>query len=221
MMQQRVIFVYSHDSIGLGEDGPTHQPIEHVGMLRLTPGLMVWRPADATETAVAWAEALQTSGPTALLLTRQGCPGLSRTADQVEDIKKGAYVLWESTQKPVQALLMATGSEVPLALKAAKALDEKGHGVRVIAMPCWERFEAQPEAYREKIMPRSIAVRTFIEASASEGLMRWVGLSGKVIGLHQYGLSAPGAQVFAALEITAEAVVTATLAQLEAGQQTR
>lgn len=221
MMRQRVIFVYSHDSIGLGEDGPTHQPIEHAGMLRLTPGLMVWRPADAIETAIAWAEALQTSGPTALLLTRQGCPALPRTANQVADLQKGAYVLWESANKPIQALLMATGSEVALALKAGKELGEKGYGVRVISMPCWEKFESQPQAYREKIIPPNIHVRTFIEASASEGLMRWVGLSGKVVGLNQYGLSAPGAQVFAALGITTEAVITATLAQLEAGQQTR
>jgi transketolase len=220
MMQQRIIFMYSHDSIGLGEDGPTHQPIEHIGMLRLTPGLMVWRPADAMETAVAWAEALQTKGPTALLLTRQGCPGLSRSVEQVADINKGAYVLWESVNKPIKVLLMATGSEVTLALKAGKELDIKGHGVRVISMPCWEKFESQPEAYREKIMPRNIHARTFIEASASEGLMRWVGFSGKVVGLNRYGLSAPGAQVFTALGITAEAVVTATLAQLEASQQT-
>jgi transketolase len=220
MMQQRVIFVYSHDSIGLGEDGPTHQPIEHIGMLRLTPGLMVWRPADATETAVAWGEALKTLGPTALLLTRQACPALPQLENQTPDIQKGAYRLWESTDKPIVALLMATGSEVALALNAGKALDAKGYGVRVISMPCWEKFESQPEAYREEIMPHNIQARTYVEASASAGLMRWVGLSGKVVGLNQYGLSAPGAQVFAELGITTEAVVNATLAQLEASQQT-
>lgn len=221
MMQQRVIFVYSHDSIGLGEDGPTHQPIEHIGMLRLTPGLMVWRPADAVETAVAWAEALQTKGPTALLLTRQSCPALPRAAEQIEDIKKGAYVLWESANKSIDALLMATGSEVALALKAGEELDIKGYGVRVISMPCLEQFALQSEAYRDKIIPHDITARTFVEASASEGLLRWVGLSGKVVGLNQYGLSAPGQQVFAAMGITVEAVVAGTLAQLEASQQTR
>jgi transketolase len=216
MMKQRVIFVYSHDSIGLGEDGPTHQPIEHVGMLRLTPGLMVWRPADALETAVAWSQALQTAGPSALLLTRQSCPALPRATSQVTAIERGAYCLWESNNKPVQALIMGTGSETLLALNAGKILDEKGYGVRVIAMPCWERFEAQSEAYRESIIPSEIIVRTFVEASASEGLMRWVGLSGKVVGLRQYGFSAPASQVFTALGVTVEAVVTATLAQLEA-----
>jgi transketolase len=146
---------------------------------------------------------------------------LSRTTDQIADIKKGAYVLWESTDKPLEALLMSTGSELSLALEAAKTLAEKGHGVRVISMPCWEKFESQPEAYREKIIPKNILVRTYIEASASEGLQRWVGLSGKVVGLNRYGLSAPGPQVFSALGITAEAVVTATLSQLEDSQQTR
>lgn len=217
LMRQQVILVYTHDSVALGEDGPTHQPIEHLSMLRLTPGITLWRPADAVETAVAWRQAiLHREGPTALALTRQKVPGITRTLEQVNRIEKGAYIIWESnfdSAQPIQALILATGSEVSVAIDAAKQLDAQGYAIRVISMPCWERFAKQSAKYQEAIIPTSVLVRTALEAGATGLWYRWIGLNGRVVGIDQYGLSGPGSKVLNLLGITAAAVIEATLAQ--------
>ena len=196
LMQLRQVFVYTHDSIGLGEDGPTHQPVEHVASLRLMPNMHVWRPCDTVETAVAWRAALERAdGPTSLVLTRQGVPHQARSADQRAAIAKGAYVLSDSGGEPVLVLL-ATGSEVALAQDAAKVLREDGHAVRVVSLPCVEVFDAQPEAYRAAVLPRTCTRRIAIEAGATEGWWRFVGPEGRVLGLDTFGASAPAGALF-------------------------
>ena len=212
MMRQRVIFVYTHDSIGLGEDGPTHQPIEHAAMLRLTPHLDVWRPACLVETAVAWQQALERHyGPSALLLSRQALPVLPHTQETVAQIHRGGYILYEPKQ-PIEAIVIATGSEVHLALAAAERLALEGRHVRVVSMPCTERFLLESTAYQEQVLPNAIRKRVAIEAAASDYWYRFVGLDGRVIGLNRFGVSAPAEQAYQELGITVEHTIAAITA---------
>jgi len=214
LMQQRVIHVFTHDSIGLGEDGPTHQPVEHVAALRLIPGLDVWRPADALETAVAWVQALQRrDGPSALVLSRQALPIVTRPS-QRGDIMRGGYVLRDTGH--AQAVLLATGSEVALALDAQRQLaDAHGIAVRVVSMPNTRVFDAQCQAWRDDVLPPALPV-VAIEAGHPDGLRRYVGRDGMAIGLARFGESAPGPQLMAHLGFTAEAVVQAVQQRLDA-----
>ena len=208
LMKQQVIFVYTHDSIGLGEDGPTHQPVEHAAMLRLTPGLHVWRPCDAVETAVAWQQAIERQDqPTALLLSRQSLPCQPRTVAEQHRIKQGGYILQDCQGSP-EVILIATGSEVQLAMSAADILGEEGMAVRVVSMPCTSYFDAQSPAYRDAVLPRIVPYRIAIEAASADYWYKYVGLQGHVIGLNRYGESAPAADVFKALGLTVEAIVT-------------
>ena len=205
------IYIYTHDSIGQGEDGPTHQPVEQIANLRGTPNLSVWRPCDAVETAVSWCMAIEnTSGPTALILSRQNLPHQIRDPGQVSNISRGAYILRDSENEP-ELLLIATGSEVALALEAEISLAKQGVAVRVISMPSADVFQKQDKDYREKIIPDHIRARVAVEAAGSDYWYKWVGLDGKVIGMKGFGLSAPGSAVYKALEITADKVVEAGL----------
>ena len=193
LMEQQVIYVFTHDSVGLGEDGPTHQPIEHLMSLREMPNLVVIRPADATETAMAWQAALERrEGPTALALSRQNLPVLDRNELASSDqAARGGYVLWESDAAP-QVIIIATGSEVHIALEAAQALKSEGISARLVSMPSWEIFEAQPQAYRETVLPPEHRARLSVEAGATNGWARYVGLDGASIGMRTFGASAPG-----------------------------
>lgn len=207
LMKQRVIFVFTHDSIGLGEDGPTHQPVEQLASLRLVPNLDLWRPCDTVETATVWAQAIQrTDGPSAMALTRQGVPCQNRSDEQIANIARGGYTLVDTDGTP-QAIIIATGSEVSLAVDAAKALRDKGRQVRVVAMPCVEVFERQDAAYREQVLPASVAKRVAVEAGATGGWYKFVGTQGQVIGMDHFGESAPGGKLFEAFGFTVERVV--------------
>ncbi|MBR9812801.1 transketolase [bacterium] len=209
LMGVQNILVYTHDSIGLGEDGPTHQPIEHCASLRLMPGLNLWRPADDVETAVAWESALlRTDGPTALALTRQTVKHHARSAEQLANTRKGGYVLAGCDGEP-QAIIIGTGSELDQATDAAEALNAAGIATRVVSMPCEEIFAAQPREYQDSVLPPAVAARVAIEAGATAGWYRWVGQGGRVIGIDRYGYSAPAPAVYEALGITAEAAEAA------------
>ncbi|KTD20962.1 transketolase [Legionella lansingensis] len=209
LMHQRVIYVLTHDSIGLGEDGPTHQPIEHAAMLRMTPNIHVWRPADLMETAVAWQLALERhNGPSALLLSRQNLPALQHDKKQTEYIKKGGYILKDCQGTP-DAIVLATGSEVQLALAAAQEMKTLGKEIRVVSMPCAERFLSQDLAYQEEVLPNAVRKRVAIEAAATNYWYRFVGLDGTVIGLDRFGVSAKATDAFAYLGITVEHLVSA------------
>jgi transketolase len=191
------IFVYTHDSIGLGEDGPTHQPVEHANALRLIPNLDVWRPADAAETAVAWVSAIERrDGPSSLLLTRQGLPPQRQDAARAAAIGRGGYVLLEPSDA-VQAVIIASGSEVELARQVALALNENGAGVRVVSMPCAETFMRQDADWQEAVLPKTLRRRIAIEAGSTDFWYRYVGLDGLVIGLDDFGASAPAERLFA------------------------
>ncbi len=205
-----VIYVFTHDSIGLGEDGPTHQPVEHLAALRAIPGLTVVRPADANETSAAWREALvRPGGPVALALTRQKLPVLEGTQVRArEGVARGAYVIADAN--PIDAILMATGSEVSLALEARARLAADGVGARVVSFPCWEWFEAQDADYRESVLPASVTRRVAVEAAVTLGWERWVGASGSVVGLHRFGASAPYETVMEQLGFTVDHVVEVT-----------
>jgi len=203
LMKQRVIFVYTHDSIGLGEDGPTHQPIEHINSLRMIPGLSVWRPCDAVETAIAWQQAIEHQGPTCLLLTRQALAPQSHSETSLSAINRGAYILLDSESTP-EAIIIATGSEVSLAMSVAQSLTQQGKKIRVVSMPCSDRFAAQDITYQHAVLPPTITKRLAIEAGNTDFWYRYVGCEGKVIGLDRFGESAPGATVFAALGLTTE-----------------
>ncbi|RMH38851.1 MAG: transketolase [Gammaproteobacteria bacterium] len=208
LMKQRTIFVYTHDSIGLGEDGPTHQPVEQLTSLRTTPNLETWRPADLVETAVAWAEAIKRrQGPTALVLSRQSLPALERSPEQVAQVERGGYILRDSADTP-QLIILATGSEVQLALSAADTLAQEGVSVRVVAMPCCERFDAQPQDYREQVLPPKVRARVAIEAAHPDYWRRYVGLDGAVVGVARFGESAPAADLFEAFGLTASHLVS-------------
>ncbi len=209
MMQQRVIYVLTHDSIGLGEDGPTHQPIEHASMLRNTPNLDVWRPADLTETAVAWQQAIEKHhGPSCLLLSRQSLPVLELSKMQTDNIKKGAYVLKECDQTP-DIILLATGSELKLALEAYEQLRKRSVQVRLVSMPCPERFLKAPKSYQEEVLPHAVRNRIAIEAASKSYWFQFVGLDGKVIGLDSFGVSAKAEEAYQALGIHTQAIIEA------------
>ncbi|HWQ69519.1 MAG TPA: transketolase [Patescibacteria group bacterium] len=205
-----VIYVFTHDSIGLGEDGPTHQPIEHLSSLRAIPNLTVIRPADATETAVAWRAALEhRSGPVVLALTRQKLPILDRTKfPPAELLLKGAYILADADQGQPRIILIATGSEVPLALEAWGRLADEGIPARVVSMPSWELFDRQPEAYRNEVLPSAVTARLAIETGSPHGWHRYVGLRGGVIGMTRFGASAPYQVLLQQFGFTAEHVVS-------------
>ncbi len=213
LMGVESIFVYSHDSIGQGEDGPTHQPIEQLANLRGTPNMSVWRPCDSVETVVAWKAAIEKKGgPTALVLSRQGLPNLPREAEQLANIARGAYVLYDSSDMSNDAapevILLATGSEVSLALASAQKLaTDDGLVVRVVSMPCVETFEAQEPTYRDRVLPDSVRKRVAIEASHVDYWRKWVGLDGRVIGMHSFGESAPGSTLFQHFGFTVDKVV--------------
>ncbi|MEM5512030.1 transketolase [Pseudoalteromonas sp. AS84] len=186
------IFVYTHDSIGQGEDGPTHQPIEQLANLRMTPNLVTWRPCDAVETAVSWKNAIQNQQqPTALIFSRQGLNHQPRSAQQISDIEKGGYILSESNKAP-ELILIATGSEVDLAMQAAKELTAQGVAVRVVSMPSTTLFDLQSDDYKQSVLPNSVANRIAIETSHQDYWLKYVGLQGKVIGMSTFGESAPG-----------------------------
>jgi transketolase len=211
MMGIRVIYAFTHDSIGLGQDGPTHQPIEQLMGLRCIPNMTVIRPSDATETAEAWKAALMnTHGPTALILTRQDLPVIDRTQyASATGLHRGGYVLWESGKQPPDIILIGTGSEVHVTLQAAKKLASEGTHVRVISMPSWELFDSQSDDYRNSVLPPSVRLRVSVEAAAKIGWEHYVGLDGKIIGLDHFGASAPGEILFEKFGITPEHVAAA------------
>jgi transketolase len=207
------LYIFTHDSIGLGEDGPTHQPIEHVSSLRTIPGVTVFRPADANESAGAWRAAMQiTDGPSILIFTRQKLRVLD-PAGVGDNVAKGAYVLSEADGEP-QAILMATGSEVEIALDAQQRLADEGIHARVVSMPSWELFEAQDQSYRDEVLPPHITTRVAIEAGVEHGWHKWIGPNGRFIGLDRYGASAPYKVIYEQLGITSQAAVDAVKAQL-------
>ncbi len=209
LMQLPIIYVFSHDSVGLGEDGPTHQPVEHLMGLRAMPHLAVMRPADATETVEAWRVALENlwgKGPIALALTRQGVPVIDRNMyASAEGVRRGAYVLADAN--PVDVILLASGSEVHLALEARKLLEEEGIGARVVSMPCWELFEQQDDAYRASVLPEGIRARVAIEAGVTLGWERYVGEQGRIIGINRFGASAPYRIIYEKLGLTPHRIV--------------
>ncbi|WP_366949804.1 transketolase [Immundisolibacter sp.] len=213
LMRQRVVYVLTHDSIGLGEDGPTHQPVEQLASLRLIPGLEVWRPCDAAETAVAWAQALQGAGPTALALSRQKLPHQARDAAQLAAAARGGYVLADGDGAP-QVILIASGSEVALVQAARERLAAQGIAARVVSMPCVERFAAQDAGYRDSVLPPAVTARVAVEAGVPQGWWRYVGSGGRVIGMERFGESAPAGELFEYFGFTAQAVVDAALAAL-------
>ena len=207
LMKVQNILVYTHDSIGLGEDGPTHQPVEHVASLRIMPNMHVWRPCDTVETAVAWRHASERrDGPTSLVLTRQGVPFQARTDEQLADIARGGYVLHDADGEP-DAIIIATGSEVGIAIQAAQQLGKDGIGVRVVSMPCTNVFDTQDESYRASVLPPGVTARVAVEAGVTEGWWRFVGEKGRVIGLDRFGESAPADELFEHFGFTAGNVV--------------
>ena len=206
LMNLSVIYIFTHDSVAVGEDGPTHQPIEHLASLRIIPNLTILRPADATETAEAWRQAIQTTGPVALILSRQKLPILDRNRfAQAKNVKNGAYILTDTDGLP-DLILIASGSEVHLALSAQQRLADQSINTRVVSMPSWELFEEMPDSYKHKVLPPEVTRRMAIEAGHPAGWERYVGCSGTVIGIQDFGTSAPGATVMEKFKLTAEDV---------------
>jgi transketolase len=204
LMKQPVILVYTHDSIGLGEDGPTHQPVEHVSSLRMIPNLHVWRPCDSVESAVAWRLAIESrETPHSLVFSRQTLPFQNRTPAQIADIARGGYVLADCEGEPA-AIIIATGSEIGIAVETAKQLGEEGTRVRVVSMPCSEVFDEQDQAYRDAVLPPSVTRRVAVEAGVSNHWHRYTGTAGAVVGLDSFGMSAPAPEVFRHFGFTAE-----------------
>ncbi|HAS8609802.1 TPA: transketolase [Vibrio vulnificus] len=207
LMKVQNIQVYTHDSIGLGEDGPTHQPVEQIASLRLTPNMSTWRPCDQVESAVAWKLAIERKdGPSALIFSRQNLAQQERTAEQVADIAKGGYILKDSDGKP-ELILIATGSEVELAVKAAEQLTAEGKKVRVVSMPATDTFDKQDAAYRESVLPSDVTARVAIEAGIADFWYKYVGFDGRIIGMTTFGESAPADQLFEMFGFTVENVV--------------
>lgn len=208
LMKIQSIFVYTHDSIGLGEDGPTHQPVEQTATLRLIPNMSVWRPCDAVESAVAWKIAIaRKEGPCSLIFSRQGLAPQNRSAEQLAAIEKGGYILSDCDGTP-EAIIIATGSEVELAMDAAQQLTEKGKKVRVVSMPSTNMFDAQDDAYRESVLPSNVTARVAVEAGVTDAWFKYVGFQGKVIGLDRFGESAPAGDLFKHFNFTVENVVS-------------
>ena len=208
LMKQRVLFVYTHDSIGLGEDGPTHQPVEQTAALRYIPNLETWRPADQVESAIAWKAAIERQdGPSALIFTRQNLQQQDRTTEQLANVARGGYVLKDAAGTP-DLILIATGSEVELAVKAAEVLEAEGKKVRVVSMPSTNVFDKQDEAYRESVLPRSVTKRVAIEAQLSDFWYKYVGFEGRIVGMNSFGESAPAGELFKLFGFTVENVVT-------------
>ncbi|MCA7013561.1 transketolase [Dickeya dadantii] len=215
LMKVRSIYVYTHDSIGLGEDGPTHQPVEQLASLRVTPNMSTWRPADQVETAVAWKYAIERKdGPTALILSRQNLAQQERTAQQLADVAKGAYVLKDSGGQP-QLILIATGSEVELAVAAWQKLTDEGVKARVVSMPSTDAFDKQDAAYREAVLPSAVAARVAIEASIADYWYKYVGLNGAIVGMQSFGESAPAEKLFDVFGFTTDNVVAKAKALLK------
>ncbi len=216
LMGLPVVWVWTHDSLGVGEDGPTHQPIEHVAVLRAIPNLWVIRPGDANEAAYAWKVALEREdGPVALILSRQKLATLDRTeVASAAGVERGGYVLWESAGTP-ELVLIGTGSELSLALDAGRALAAQGRAVRVVSLPCVELFAAQPQAYRDEVLPPAVRARIAVEAGITMGWHRWVGDAGDIVGVDRFGHSAPGDRVFAEYGFSVENVIARALALLE------
>lgn len=207
LMKIRSIFVYTHDSIGLGEDGPTHQPIEQTATLRLIPGMNVWRPCDAVETTVSWRAAIERNdGPSVLVFSRQNLPHVPRSQEQIEAISRGGYILSDSDGEP-EVIIIATGSEVELALKAADQLKAAGNKIRVVSMPSTNVFDAQDAAYRESVLPSAVTKRVAVEAGVTDGWWKYVGTGGKIVGLDRFGESAPAGELFKEFGFTVENVV--------------
>jgi transketolase len=218
LMGLPVVWVWTHDSVGLGEDGPTHQPVEHYTALRAIPHLWVVRPADANETAQAWRVALEREdGPVALLLSRQGIPVLDREDGKLgaaSELERGGYVLWDSAPNP-EVILISTGAEVPTTLDAARALAAQGTAVRVVSMPCVELFEAQTQEYRDTVLPPAVTARLAVEPGATVGWWKWVGTHGDVLGIDHFGASAPGPRVLEEFGFTAENIAARARALLQ------
>jgi transketolase len=215
MMKKRVIYVLSHDSIGLGEDGPTHQPVEHLTMLRATPNLSLWRPCDDIETATAWKMAIErTTGPTCLVLSRQKVPHQNRTPAVIDNIKRGGYILVDCEGRP-ELILIATGSEVSLAVSACYKLTAMGKKIRVVSLPSTDVFDAQDEPYKESVLPQRMTKRIAIEAASADYWYKYVGFNGKIIGMHTFGESAPAAEIYKYLKITEENIVETALGMIE------
>ncbi len=207
LMKLHSILVYTHDSIGQGEDGPTHQPVEQLANLRVTPNMSVWRPCDAVESAVAWKAALQRiNGPTALVFSRQNLNHQARTPEQVDAISRGAYILKDCTGTP-EVIVIATGSEVAICVEAVNQLQSNGIAARLVSMPSTDLFEAQDESYREQILPRAVRARLAVEAAAADYWYKYVGLDGRVIGMTTFGESAPGPVLMKEFGFTVENVV--------------
>ncbi|MCB1605118.1 MAG: transketolase, partial [Xanthomonadales bacterium] len=206
LMKIRGLFVYTHDSIGVGEDGPTHQPVEQTSTLRLIPNMDVWRPCDAVESVAAWKSGLEKAdGPTCLTFTRQNTDKQERTDEQVTNISKGGYVLKDSIGTP-EVIIIATGSEVGLAMQAAEQIGDK---VRVVSMPCTNIFDKQDQEYKESVLPASVTIRVAVEAGHGDFWYKYVGLNGSVVSQNTFGESAPGAQLFKEFGFTVENVVKA------------
>lgn len=207
LMKIRSIFVYTHDSIGLGEDGPTHQPIEQIATLRMIPTMHVWRPCDAVETAVSWRAAIERKdGPSTLVFSRQNLPHIPRSEAQIQLISRGGYILSDSEGQP-DAIIIATGSEVELAVKAADELRAKGNKIRVVSMPSTNIFDAQDAQYRESVLPAAVTKRVAVEAGVTEGWWRYVGSNGRIVGIDHFGESAPAGLLFKEFGFTVENVV--------------
>ncbi len=211
LMKQRAIHVYTHDSIGLGEDGPTHQPVEQIASLRLTPNMSTWRPCDSVESAVAWKYAIErVDGPTSLIFSRQNLAPQARDAQQLADVAKGGYVLVDCAGQP-DLILIATGSEVELAVAAAQELTAKGKAVRVVSLPCTDLFDAQSAEYKESVLPAAVTKRVAVEAGIADYWYKYVGLNGKIVGMTTFGESAPAGELFKMFGFTVENVVEQAL----------
>jgi transketolase len=220
LMGLGVIYVFTHDSIGVGEDGPTHQPIEHLAVLRAIPRLIVIRPCDANETAVAWRVAIETRDhPVVLALTRQNVPTLDRTQYASADgLRRGAYVLADAPKGKPSIILIASGSEVGLIIQARQKLLEQGVATRIVSMPCWELFDAQPQDYRDSVLPPSVPARLAVEAGVPLGWHRYTGDKGCVLGIERFGASAPGNVVMREFGFTVENICQRALALLDRGR---
>jgi transketolase len=204
LMKQQSIYVFTHDSIGLGEDGPTHQPVEQIASLRVTPNVATWRPADAVETVVAWGAAVdKNDGPTALILSRQNLAHQSRTDEQLANICRGGYILQDSDGTP-DLILIATGSEVDLSRQVCTKLQQQGVAARLVSMPCVEVFDQQDSAYKEAVLPAKVRARLAVEAAQPDTWYRFVGLDGAVVGIDKFGESAPANELFKEYGFTLE-----------------